>query len=400
MRRIATALLLGVAALAPRTGAAHELTGFIAAEYRGFWQSPLFPDQRDHQPSLVLEPEYFHEWNGGDDIITITPFFRYDWMDSRRTHFDVRELSWLHVQGDWEVLAGVSKVFWGVTEVTHLVDIVNQTDLIEDFDTEEKLGQPMVRLSWIQNWGTLSLFVLPGFRERTFPGKHGRLRPERPIKTHDAEWDSGAEWRHVDFAVRYAHTFGDWDIGLANFWGTGREPKIVVHPTRNGFDLRPHYDIINQTSLDVQATIENWLLKFEGIYRIGQGRSFFAGTGGVEYSFYSILGTDTDLGLIVEGMYDHRHPDPTVSPASAFQRDVFFGVRFGFNDVQSTELLGGGVYDLEFGNWFYFIEASRRLGDRWRLELDVRIFSNLDARDPDGVIRRDSYVQLSLARFF
>ena len=92
MKRTAVALFLGIAVLAPPPGAAHELTGFIAAEYRGFWKSPLFPNQRDHQPSIVLEPEYFHEWNGGDDVITFTPFFRYDWMDSRRTHFDVREV--------------------------------------------------------------------------------------------------------------------------------------------------------------------------------------------------------------------------------------------------------------------------------------------------------------------
>ncbi|MDD7885073.1 hypothetical protein [Flavivirga sp. 57AJ16] len=35
-----------------------------------------------------------------------------------------------------------------MTESNHLVDIINQTDAVETFDGEEKLGQPMVQLSW------------------------------------------------------------------------------------------------------------------------------------------------------------------------------------------------------------------------------------------------------------
>lgn len=377
---------------------AHDLTGFVAADYRGFWETGLFSPQRSHQPSLVLEPEYYYAWNGGDDVITVTPFFRLDGMDTRRTHFDQRELSWLHVAGDFELLVGIGKVFWGVTEVEHLVDIINQTDLIEDIDFEEKLGQPMVRLSWIQDWGTLTLFSLPGFRERTFPGKHGRFRAFRPVDVDDAQYQSGAEWRHVDWALRYSHTLGDWDVGVAHFWGTSREPRFVARVNARGIDLLPYYDIIHQSSVDVQATIENWLLKFEGIHRTGQGHNFFATTGGIEYSFYGILGTNIDLGVVLEGMYDNR--DPKRAPINFYQQDVFGGIRLGFNDVQTTELLGGAVYDIEYGYWFYFLEASRRIGDRWKVELDVRIFSHIEASDPDGFIRRDDHVQLRIARFF
>ena len=98
MRRIAT-IAFAVCALAVDTAHANELTGFVAVEYRGFWRDALFRDQHHHYPSVVAQPEYYHEWNGGDDIITVTPFFRYDVMDNRRTHGDVRELSWLHADG-------------------------------------------------------------------------------------------------------------------------------------------------------------------------------------------------------------------------------------------------------------------------------------------------------------
>ncbi len=389
---------LGLACLLAGDARAHELTGFLAADYRGFWQSSLFTEQHTNDPSFVAQPEYYHEWNQGDDIITVTPFYRYDFNDSKRRHGDIREFSYLHAADQWELYAGIGKVFWGVTEVQHLVDIINQIDQVEDIDQEDRLGQPMLRLSWIQDWGTLQLFTLPGFRERTFPGANGRLRPAEPIDVDDAEYESGAEWRHVDFALRYEHAFGDFDVGVAHFWGTSREPRIVPRPTLKGLDLHPYYDIIHQSSIDVQATLDNWLLKLEGIYRTGQGHGFSAWTGGIEYSFYGVFESDVDVGIVLEGMYDHRDPDK--APANLFQRDAFAGVRLGFNDIQSTEFLGGAIYDFEFNHVTYFVEASRRIGDRWKVELDVRIFSRFSPTDPGAFIRRDDHVQLRIARFF
>ena len=49
--------------------------------------------------------------------------------------------------------------FWGVTETAHRVDILNQTDQVESFDGEDKLGQPMVNFSWSKDWGTLDLYA-------------------------------------------------------------------------------------------------------------------------------------------------------------------------------------------------------------------------------------------------
>jgi hypothetical protein len=73
----------------------------------------------------------------------------------------VRELVWLKVSDTWELRAGTSKVFWGVAESQQLADNINQTDLVEDIDQEDKLGQPLVNLSLVRDWGNLDLFVLP-----------------------------------------------------------------------------------------------------------------------------------------------------------------------------------------------------------------------------------------------
>ena len=45
---------------------------------------------------------------------------------------------------------GVRRVFWGVAESNHLVDVINQTDAIENPDQEDKLGQPMLNLAYVE----------------------------------------------------------------------------------------------------------------------------------------------------------------------------------------------------------------------------------------------------------
>lgn len=143
---------------------AQEFSGFVSAEGWIFSNDAISPEQRRNNISLAIQPEFYYKWNNSSSF-TFTPFARIDWADSRRTHFDICELNYLWVKDNFELTIGIDKVFWGVTEFVHLVDIVNQTDFVESIDGEEKLGQPMVHLSVPRNWGIIDFFVLPYLRE-------------------------------------------------------------------------------------------------------------------------------------------------------------------------------------------------------------------------------------------
>ena len=103
----------------------------------------------------------------------------------------MRELLYQRVFDQAELRVGIGRVFWGVTESYKLVDVINQTDLVENVDREDKLGQPLVNLTFVRDWGALDLYVLPGFRERTYPGREGRLRSEPLVDTNRATYESG-----------------------------------------------------------------------------------------------------------------------------------------------------------------------------------------------------------------
>ncbi len=255
----------------------------------------------------------------------------------------------------------------------------------------------MVRLATQRDWGAVSLFVLPGFREQTFPGKEGRLR--FPLVTDgDANYQADAGQSHVDFAFRYSHYLGAWDFGLHYFEGTGREPRFV--PDSGFTRLVPTYDLINQAGADIQYTREGWLWKFEGLWRAQHGEHFSAVTAGFEYTLYQIRRSDADLGLLLEYSYDGRSDDPAEAPPTLFNDDLFAGARLTLNDVQSTEVLAGFVVDRDEHSVQLSVEAQRRLDNHWSVELESLWFLNSDDRDFAAVFRDDSYVTLRLSRYF
>jgi hypothetical protein len=290
-----------------------------------------------------------------------------------------------------ELSVGLKKVFWGVTESAHLVDIINQTDAIENIDTEDKLGQPMVNLTFLKDWGTVDLFIMPRFRERTFSSLEGRLRAPFDVDESGARYESGAGRNHVDAAVRWSHYFGDWDIGLAHFSGTSREPTFQF--TGPGTVI-PFYDQIEQTSIDLQVTRGDWLWKLESYNRSGQGESFQTLAAGFEYTLVGLLDSAIDFGLIAEYLRDNRD-GLTVS-----NKDLATGFRLAFNDVQSTQLLAFSGIDLDNRERFVSVEGSRRLGQSWRLSLEARFFSNTEPGSALSALRDDDYLEIALAKYF
>ncbi len=372
------------------------LSGYVAIENRFFWNDPSYNGQKSGpQVSVVTEPEVRWKDSGSPHQFILAPFLRVDAMDDERSHLDIREGFWRYNKGSWEVLAGINKVFWGVTESRHLVDIINQTDMLEDVDQEEKLGQPMIMVGHSGDIGELQFFLMPFFRERDYPGSKGRLRAPLAI-SEQTVYQSGAEERHLDFALRFSQYYGDWDLGAYYFRGTGREPRLVRDPDSN--QLTAYYDVIDQAGLDVQYTREAWLWKLEGIIRKGQGDTFAAMVGGFEYTLYQLFESTSDLGLLVEYNWDGR--DKIDAPATSFDNDIFIGARFTLNDSQDTTLLIGAITDVENRSTVASIEAERRIGESFVLKVQARSFMNIDLADPLWSAKNDDFLNINLQYHF
>ncbi|MCU7877966.1 MAG: hypothetical protein KZQ84_14400 [Candidatus Thiodiazotropha sp. (ex Lucinoma borealis)] len=383
--------------LIPGLLSAGEWSGFIELQGRYFPQQAQGSDQSGQLVSIVLQPEYYQRWDKDKQSLLFIPFLRWDSEDDERTHGDIRELIWTYAGDGWETRAGIGKVFWGVTEALHLVDVINQTDLVENPDGEQKLGQPMFKLSLEQTWGILDLYALPGFRERTYPGEAGRLRTHPHVETDQATYQSDREERHIDLALRWSHFIGDWDIGLAHFNGTNRDPLLMPDLNNRGeVVLIPFYEQMHQTSLDLQATKGDWLWKMELLHRSIDSGSYNAVTGGFEFTLVGIADSDMDLGLLGEYLYDDRGDDAS----TPFENDLFIGLRLTANDVEGSELLAGVIKDLDDDGWMFNLEASRRIGNDWKTSAQIRLWSDIPVDDPLYAFHRDDYLEFTLTRFF
>lgn len=367
-----------------------ELAGSAGTEARVFFADPL----ADVQPgrfstSAKLQPELTIRL--GDDItFRGIALARADQSDPQRSYVDLREalVEWL--AGRLTARVGINTVFWGVTESRHLVNIVNQTDYLDDLDGDEKFGQLMALGTFdAGGLGLLDVFVMTRARPQMYPGPEGR--PGVPVRvlddspTYESEH---AEW-NVDLAARWSRSLGEVYGALSYFQGTARDPQLIPGGSGAEPTLRPRYDLIRQGGLELQWTSGAWLWKAESIVRSGQGPTFAAVTGGFEHTTFGLFGTTSDLGTILEYSYDGRD-DLTYN---IYDNDVFGGLRLSFNDVQGTEILAAVLQDVGADVMLGSIEASRRLGRGWRLELIGRLFCSGDPRDPVYWFRRDDYVQ-------
>lgn len=380
------------------TQADTDFTGKGSVEFTTYPDTAQSNQQSSSYSSAALEAEIYHSF-ANDDSFNLKLFSRFGDADANRNHNDIREAVYLTTGDTWELRAGITKVYWGVTEANHLVDIINQTDAVESLDGEEKLGQLMLNYTLLTDSGNVDFFVLPGFRERAFASVKGRPSFGVPVKTADSTFESTDKANHVDFALRWSHFVGDLEFAISQFVGTNREAQLIpggfINPT-TPTKLTPNYNQISQTGLELQYISEDYIWKAEVINRNAKTKHHTAVTVGLESTIVGVLNSNADLGIIAEAMLDSRK----ASTNNPFQKDLFLGARLTLNDAPSTEGIGGFIFDVESNALIFSLEASRRLGDNFKLNIESRFYSNVDNDAFFKNIKQDGYIKAELDYFF
>ena len=341
-----------------------EMIGELSFDNRYFFNVGLQEQEKNHS-SFSFSPEIFKD--DSNRIFHFKAKLRRDSEDSGRNLNDIQELYLINIFEDKEIKFGVSKEFWGVTETSHRVDIVNQTDFTEGFDGEEKLGQPMIKISFERPWGLLDIYALLGFRERNFSGIKGRLRSPLSINEKNSLYSSSSKNKRVDFAFRWSNYYDNLDIAISHFSGTSREPRFLPSPNKINA-LVPFYEVIDQTGLEIQYLLDSLVIKGEVISRSGHGARFTAATYGFEYTQVGFLQTRMDLGWVVEFNHDDRlESSPFV-----------LGTRFSFNDIYDSQILSGFIINDRSKELGFLLEASRRIGECCLLSLEGVYFDDTD----------------------
>jgi len=196
--------------------------------------------------------------------------------------------------------------------------------------------------------------------------------------------------------LRWSHSIDVYDIGLHAFHGTDREPLLQAVQNNGETILQPYYQQATQVGVDLQATIDSWLLKLESIAKFTDADDFIAAQAGFEYSFYGIGGSIADLGVLLEYGWDERGKEAS----SIAQNDIYIGGRLALNNTQDTAILFGASYDNDYQTKTFLVEASQRLNDYWSAALDATIIDAGNKNDPAAALGDDDRLQLTLERYF
>jgi hypothetical protein len=372
-----------------------EFSGELSFEARSYLERGAYGNTGLGDFSIILQPEYAVAWEEDRKVVSFEPFIRLSSLDDERTHGDIRELSFVGSWDLFELRIGISKVFWGVTESQHLVDVINQTDLVESPDGEDKLGQPMVNFVYVNEYGNFEFFILPYFRERTFSGYDGRFRTNLVVDGESPIYLHGDEESHIDGAIRWSHYLGGLDWAISYFEGTDREPTLKANLI--GTKLVPVYGQSKQASLELQYVVGDWLLKSEVLSKDSdQNGNYWAMVAGFEYTFANYY-QGMDVGVLYEYLYDDRGE----SSGSGLDDASFVGSRIALNDEKSLEFLVGGIVEHETGKLCNaFLESSRRINENWKWTIEGSFFAKPKSGSFLEKIKRDDYLQGSLSYFW
>lgn len=429
-----------------------KFTGYLEGELRYYPTEGLIKEQKDSFVSIALEPELTWKDTSENHGARIKLFGRYSDPDGNRSHGDVREMYYNYAGLGWQIELGINKVYWGVVESLHLVDIINQTDNVESVNGEEKLGQPMLSLSLEKNGGNFDFYILPYFREREFTTGPERFQISQngqrlSLDEDNVFYESSDKENHIDYAIKLGNYFGDLDISILYFTGTSRDPLVILsainQTTFQPTKFSAYYEQLSQVGIELQYLYEDWAFKYEGTTKQLDSGDYNSGVIGFEYTLSDIGSAGYDLGLLVEYLWNDRKDvsiknysydaldlteailtqllidsglDPELALAtvagldrqftlaadylSPFQNDIFIGTRFALNDINSTDFLAGVIIDADDQTTSASFEGSTRIGNSVRVTLNIYLFENVAKKSAFYPLRKDDQIEAKVAWYF
>ncbi len=321
----------------------------------------------------------------------------------------------------FRIRAGVDLLNWTATEAFHPADIINSRNLDSSIQNYDKIGEPMVSISYKSRLGVLTAYHMPTVMDPILPSPASRLSFTPGLQTDfddlDAKGERNESFFAPQFALRWNKGFDDFDVSVHVVHHVDR-----AQPTIAMVDNQPTalLQTLTQVGGTYQYVLGAWILKFEGGWRLFEditsndnvlildGSSGKPDHGrlalGLEYGLSHETGSESTLlieGQSVVGV--SRAEALTLDP---FQGDALVGYRYAFNDVQSTSLLVSAIVDVE--SWDEVIVAAqftRRLGDTWTLNGSLRWVDTPEPSQEMGGssirrLRESDFLGLSLTRHF
>lgn len=343
-----------------------------------------------------------------------------DNKNTNRTFARVDELFLKYDFDDAALKAGKSIEFWGALELQNIVDGFNPRDFRNDLFSNDKLGVYNIAYSHYFENSELSLIAklqeekqimasqayvynfFPSFvsYDGTLNAQEGIHRPSIYLKF------SGST--DTEYAIDYAFIYENGYDSQRYFSTTtpqNLDPTSPTfgHPTR--FELNTY--IANKIMTYNTLVVGSTLIKLEALFAKVDEDNFVGDYShialGIEHTIENIYESHS-LGLICEYYrYDTYESDKytDLELFQTLQNDTFVGMRYTLNNSNDSSLVGGGIFDFEYGEQMYYMKFDSRVMDSMKVALDYYyVEPSTTTTTPYSLLGRHQKLGLNIAYYF
>lgn len=291
---------------------------------------------------------------------------------------DVGEFLLRLTAGPIEGLIGIGRVAWGVSETRSPIDVMVPRAVFQDMSNGPRLGQPMVEVSVLGDWGNLDAVLFPFPRPPHFGGRLAETWGGLSVA-------SGLEWGDQPVGgLRLTRTLGPTDIALSYVRGGDRRLWIIDQGLGDAA-----LDIVSleQFGFEVQHAVGSVVLSAEGSLEGPNGDVEARVVGGLNWFPTPYLTLTLEHGV--------TSTDP--AEASPLLDDLMLGAQIITEDLRlSTQ----AFVDPRSGNQHHFVIARWTATETTAIELDVLAWTGDAAQEPALALRQTNAVTVSLIKFF
>ena len=305
---------------------------------------------------------------------------------AEKTHRSYARIDELYAQYDLEngqVLLGKSLRFWGALEVRNIADVFNPYDLRADPFYKTKLGVINAEYTQYTETGEFSLIVQLYEQSRemsAYPYVYYYF-PENVKYSKNLQSESGRYRPNV--YLKYSDSYEgdgfslDYSFVLQNGYDSQR--YYTTHMTaKDEIETNEHAYLVNKFIIYDTLVSGATLYKLEAIYADVLNNdeiSDYTHLGlGVEHTVPQVY-KDADLGLLAEYYRYHSFEGEKRNDLQlfeVFQNDLFLGLRYSFNQGNDSSIVGGGIFDLDYSEYVYYLEYQTRVADSYKINFDYR----------------------------
>ncbi len=371
--------ILGVLLLSTFSFAQIQHEGFIGLDTQSYSSKK---NKHSNNISLEQQLKLSYEKDNYSSVLEIyaqedsTDFLKGE--DNNRSFARINEAYIKYENDNSEILLGKNIRFWGALEVKNIVDTFNIQDGRSDPFKTDKIGAYNISYSHFFEDSELSVITKLYEQKNKMASNSYIYSILNEDESFNTKIESEKSLHRPSIYLAYNGTrYGDeYSLDYAFIYENGYDSQRYL--TRTANEYTQHVYLVNKFMTYNTLVYDSTLYKLEALYtdviNNKNVSDYIHIALGVEHTLEQ-LENGHEIGLLAEYYYYdtlEKNKLTDLNLGETFQDDLFLGLRYNFNDVEDSNVVGGVILDTKYDEQSYYLEYQTRAFDMFKVKFDYR----------------------------